>query len=644
MMTRSRAAMGLPLPRGARLAVLLMALVPAVVPEETAPSAAPTELPDNATAAPTLAPTLTPYPTPVSLAPTTWKDWFRNHRPTRSPTVSPAPSLLPSPLPTPMPSVLPSPAPTMAPVHTHAARNESDLRDIIANDHDVDIVEDIFLENTVITVDYGGQIGSTDGVKLSGNGTVQILVVTGTGGRVEEDRRRLEEDGELPYASAPTSELTLYNLELEGGYGEGRGWKRARHSQGSYLGRKGGAVLVRWPAALVVTDCTFTANAAPWNATAGLDHLHYSSGGAIYVDRTTALVYYSLFRENTAAGHGGAIALVGDGRDTSYLRVQSCKFNENEGRLASAIYVYHGDSYFKSNKVYEDRIPQTFIAHLVYGYCVLGWKCPDLGAIGGTIYFDERRGQCFCGVFFVTTFSFMSMIFAYLAGQTDPELVSVFGFARLQSTDALTYLVVGLSGYVVVAGVLADDGGVADDSLTGTKDYVAFEVGEVDDDAAGSAYDWVNACGDAGALAQGAIYPIVFVKFVACFVLYKRVDTEADSWVWKFVGIGVELYSTLQILGMLLNFSLNCLMELPTGEFYIPVDADDAAAVNVLDDAAAEAYAYAVDDPGESDPVNFNTPYTSFFCTMLSGLASMFVAYVHFRTPTWNSGLFERDW
>ncbi len=123
-----------------------------------------------------------------------------------------------------------------------------------------------------------------------------------------------------------------------------------------------------------------------------------------------------------------------------------------------------------------------------------------------------------------------------------------------------------------------------------------------------------------------------------------QVDTEADSWVWKFVGIGVELYSTLQILGMLLNFSLNCLMELPTGEFYIPVDADDAAAVNVLDDAAAEAYAYAVDDPGESYPVNFNTPYTSFFCTMLSGLASMFVAYVHFRTPTWNSELFERDW
>ena len=117
---------------------------------------------------------------------------------------------------------------------------------------------------------------------------------------------------------------------------------------------------MRWPAALVVTDCTFTANAAPWNATAGLDHLHYSSGGAIYVDRTTALVYYSLFRENTAAGHGGAIALVGDGRDTSYLRVQSSKFNENEGRLASAIYVYRGDSYFKSNKVYEDRIPQTF--------------------------------------------------------------------------------------------------------------------------------------------------------------------------------------------------------------------------------------------------------------------------------------------
>ncbi|KAH8091854.1 hypothetical protein JL720_5425 [Aureococcus anophagefferens] len=390
---------------------------------------------------------------------------------------------------------------------------------------------------------YPTPIGSTDGVKLSGNGTVQILVVTGTGGRVEEDRRRLEEDGELPYASAPTH-------------------TRAR----------------------------------------------------------------------------GAIALVGDGRDTSYLRVQSCKFNENEGRLASAIYVYHGDSYFKSNKVYEDRIRRRSLGFNATAY---GCHNDELNITAGEEAFaycdaDSSSGinvvEALIALIAIVVGCVLGALCWYLAGQTDPELVSVFGFARLQSTDALTYLVVGLSGYVVVADVLADDdAGVADDSLTGTKDYVAFEVGEVDDDAAGSAYDWVNACGDAGALAQGAIYPIVFVKFV---------DTEADSWVWKFVGIGVELYSTLQILGMLLNFSLNCLMELPTGEFYIPVDADDALP------SARRRGGGGAPTPSTTRAVcpSTSTRPTSFFCTMLSGL-------VHVRrlrplpprrpgTP----GGFERDW
>lgn len=106
------------------------------------------------------------------------------------------------------------------------------------------------------------------------------------------------------------------------------------------------------------------------------------------------------------------------------------------------------------------------------------------------------------------------------------------------------------------------------------------------------------------------------------------------------MGLGVELLSAVMILNMLLNFSLSCLMELPTGEFYIP---DDAGA-NLLDDAAAAAYSYAVDDPGESYPVDFNMPYTSFLFTILSGGASLFIAYVHWRTPTWNSELRENDW
>ena len=73
---------------------------------------------------------------------------------------------------------------------------------------------------------------------------------------------------------------------------------------------------------------------------------------------------------------------------------------------------------------------------LLYGYCCLGWACPDLGAIGGTVYFDDRRGQCFCGVMAVTVWSFVALVFAFLAAQEDPDQVSAFGFARLQSDPA----------------------------------------------------------------------------------------------------------------------------------------------------------------------------------------------------------------
>ena len=186
------------------------------------------------------------------------------------------------------------------------------------------------------------------------------------------------------------------------------------------------------------------------------------------------------------------------------------------------------------------------VAHLAYGYCVKGWKCPDLGALGGTLYFDERRGQCFCAVFCVTVFSFMSCVAAYLASQSDPEMIAIFGFARLQSTDPLTYLVIGLKGYVVCADIPEDDLAL-DDGAEATKSYVPYVSGESDkmEELGGSSYDWINACAASGDIAAASIIPIIAVKFVACFVLYKRVDTEADSWVWKFLGLGVELLSAV---------------------------------------------------------------------------------------------------
>ena len=74
--------------------------------------------------------------------------------------------------------------------------------------------------------------------------------------------------------------------------------------------------------------------------------------------------------------------------------------------------------------------------------------------------------------------------------------------------------------------------------------------------------------------------------------------------------------SAALIFASLLDFSLKCLMELPTGEFFVP---DGGAA----DDAA---YAYGGGESGESYTVDFSTPYTSFLFTILSGAASIFVA------------------
>jgi len=60
---------------------------------------------------------------------------------------------------------------------------------------------------------------------------------------------------------------------------------------------------------------------------------------------------------------------------------------------------------------------------------------------------------------------------------------------------------------------------------------------------------------------------------------------------------------------------------------------------DAADDAA---YAYGGGEAGESYTVDFSTPYTSFLFTILSGAASIFVAFVHWRTPTWNSEIVEK--
>ena len=95
----------------------------------------------------------------------------------------------------------------------------------------------------------------------------------------------------------------------------------------------------------------------------------------------------------------------------------------------------------------------------------------------------------------------------------------------------------------------------------------------------------------------------------------------------------MELACAVLILNLLMGFSLGCYMRLPTGAFMVTTEADDD-----IDDPASQSPSY------EAYDVNFATPYTSFLCCVLSGLCSIFVAYVHWRTPSWNSEIKEADW
>ena len=83
-------------------------------------------------------------------------------------------------------------------------------------------------------------------------------------------------------------------------------------------------------------------------------------------------------------------------------------------------------------------------------FAMSGFKYPDgLGAVGSTTYYDERRGQCFGLIIVLTIFSFATLVVAYLAASDDAEALEAFGFARVQTSKTSTYLVIGLTGYVV---------------------------------------------------------------------------------------------------------------------------------------------------------------------------------------------------
>ena len=596
-------------------------------------------------------------------------------RPTGYPTPVPTPGPTATPWPTPFPTSPPSASPTAAPVAAPIVFTETQLRTALDNGFDADLNATITLTGTIPFTDSSQELKSIDGTgKLVGDGTFRLIDISGT---TSSGRRRLGLD-----ESTISSEVRLKHLELILGYADD----------------EGGAIRVSWPASLYAHDVTFTANSATRGGAvyvhatfARLDHCLFRRNNASEVGGVAYAAGNGSHVHGVNGSHAGAAG--------ARLKVTHGTLSENRARAGAAFAAFYahlevkhtraffeptwdlpfgdqeihlmenGTGYgchnephfnFTGNKVGWERcwdssdeasmllyklaiLCMVIIAGVAAGGCVIGsmrltygylfqhWKCPDLGALGGRLWYDDHRGECYCGVFFATCFSAIALVFAFLAAGEDPNLIDAFGYARLDSTDPTTYLIIGLNGYVVVADEIGEDDTVADESLDGNKVYVPFGKSFGDDDAAGSDYDWTGMCATAGEQAYGALYPILFVKLAAAFIVYRRVDTEKDSWYWKFAGVGVECLATVLVLNMLVYFSFDCLMQLPTGAFFVPASDDTEA-----------AYAYADDDPGTSYAVDAAYPYTSFIFTIVSGLCSLFVAYVHWRTPTWNSEMVEK--
>lgn len=640
-----------------------------------------------------------PQPTGPSFSPTTW-EWRQLNSmpspiPTSRPTLYPTPAPSLTPAPSSVPSSIPSPAPTAAPVAAPLVWTEARLRDALGGGFDADLNASIVLTSTLVFTDSFQEIKSTGAGKLVGDGTFRLIDIGAS------SRRRL--------ADASTSEVRLKHLELIGGSAEEGGAIRVAWPASLYAhdvtftansASVGGAVYVHATFAQL-SHCLFRRNnASDYGGVlyaAGNSSQQMLNGSHAYEAGALVKVTHGVLTENRAPA-GAAFAAYYAHLELKHMRTffvptwdhplgdQEVLLREN-GTAEGC----HNEPHFNvtgrkrnmdrcwdsgdeaSLLLYELAILCCVLivaiaaggcvlgsARLVYGYCCQHWKCPDLGALGARLYYDDHRGECYCGVFFATCFSTIALVAAFLAAGEVPDMIEAFGFARLDSTDPTTYIIIGLKGYIVVADEIGGDDTVPSDDVSGNKVYVPFGAHAAsrnpcstawtalrlhaidahrthagasfgDDDEAGSDYDWTGMCAQAGEQAYGALYPVALVKILAAFIVYRRVDTEKDSWYWKFLGVGVECLSTVLVLNILLYFSFDCLMQLPTGSFFVPASDDGDT-----------TYAYAADDAGESYVVDAAYPYTSFLFTIVSGMCSLFVAYVHWRTPTWNSEMVEK--
>lgn len=233
-------------------------------------------------------------------------------------------------------------------------------------------------------------------------------------------------------------------------------------------------------------------------------------------------------------------------------------------------------------------------------YCLTRAQSTDLGAVGASAKYDECRGQLYGFIFFSTVFNAVALIVAILAASDDAELVADIAFAVVKT--ARGQLAIGMLGYVHKQG----------------SETTYYKFDELPDDEIDYDYDWRSKCESAGEAAYGMLVPIVLVKLLSAFLVYKRVEPTTDAACYKWTATLVEFCAAVLILATLLNFSLDCLSQLPEA-------GDDII----------------LPDETDTSNVSLRIPAVSFFLLIIAGLLNLIMSFCHLRIPTWGAELHE---
>ena len=216
---------------------------------------------------------------------------------------------------------------------------------------------------------------------------------------------------------------------------------------------------------------------------------------------------------------------------------------------------------------------------LTYGYLFQHWKCPDLGALGGRLWYDDHRGECYCGVFFATCFSAIALVFAFLASGEDPAIsrsVRLRAARHHGPVDLSHHRAEGLCGRR-----RRDRRGRHGRGRVAGRQQGCVSLREIfwRRRRRGFATTTGRACARRRASRPTAR------STPFCLSSSRRPSSSIDgSTPKKTRGTGSSRASAssawrrFSCLNMLVYFSFDCLMQLPTGAFFVPASDDTEAA------------------------------------------------------------------